>query len=266
MPFLFRMPKVQLSILLLFIVLSALKVYPTFRTVNIILISLGFTIFFDLLFIFLRKRKLFIPYAAIVTGLIIGLIIDPEAAWYQIATVSLIAMGTKNFLRISGKHIFNPAAVGLIIGGIIFKQYVSWWGVSFQNIAQFNYQNMVLFLILLLPILVSGFRMRRFYSILTFLIAFTIFSHIGTFTFSITSFLSRLIDPTTIFFAIVMLPEPITSPVNPKRQILFGLTVALVFQLISYPAVNTILKTFVLIPDLFIPALLIGNLIFFWYR
>lgn len=253
-----RIPKVQLSLALFFITLSALSAYPSLQTVFIVFISLGFTIFFDLLFTFMRKRTVFIPYAAIATGLIIALIIDPRAFWYQAALVSAVAMGTKHFLRVLGRHIFNPAAAGLFLGGIIFNRYVSWWGVSFQNIAQFSFQNIVLFFILLLPVLVSGFRLRRFYSIGTFLITYTIFSVIFTFTFSLASFLTRLVDPTTIFFAIVMLPEPMTSPGNPKRQLLFGFVVAILAQLFSYTAG--------LLPDLFIAALLIGNLIFFKYR
>lgn len=258
MPPQIRIPNVRLSIALLFIILSALNVYPAFQTVYIVVVSLGFTMFFDLIFMFTRKRAVFIPYAAIATALIIALLIDPRASWYQVALVSAVAMGTKNFLRVSGRHIFNPAGVGLFMGGIIFNRYVSWWGVSFQNIAQFSFQNIVLFFILLLPVLVSGFRLRRFYSISVFIITHTIFSIIFPFTFSIASFFSRLFDPTTIFFAIVMLPEPMTSPANPKKQVFFGLTVAILAQLLSSHAG--------LLPDLFISALLIANLGFLGYR
>ena len=249
MPFPLRIPKVQMAALLFLIYLSTLTIYPISFSGPIILTALGLTVFFDLLFTYIRKKILFIPYAAIVTGLIIGLIIDPQSSWYQVAVSAALAMATKNFLRISGKHIFNPAAAGLMIGGIIFSQSVSWWGVSFQNILQFNLQNTILLLILLLPSLISGIRMRRIFNSVTFLISNMILSNLTTTT---------LLDPTTIFFAIVMLPEPMTTPVKIKNQILFGLSVAVLVQLIPLTGIN--------LPDLFIPALLLGNVIFFKYR
>lgn len=261
-----RIPKVQLCILLLLIFFSTFSQYLVFSSIDIFSLSVGFTIFFDLLFTFIRRKRLFVPYAALATGLIIALIIDPEALWYQVAVVSAIAMGSKNFLRISGKHIFNPAAIGLFIGGIVFQMYASWWGVSFQNLREFTFHNLVLFLILLLPVFVSAYRMRRIYSILTFLIANILFSHIFTFNFSLQSILDRLLDPTTIFFATVMLPEPMTSPVNTKRQVLFGVTVACILLVLSYPEASNLLINAGVLPDLFIPALLLGNILFFKFR
>lgn len=261
-----RIPKVQLAILLFFIFLSTQTKYSIATSAYLLLASVGFSIAFDLLFAFLRKRRLFMPYAAIVTGLIISLIVAPDVTWYQIATTSAVAMGAKNFLRVSGRHIFNPAAIGLFIGGIVFKQYITWWGVSFQNITHLTLSNAFLFLILLLPIFVSGYRMGRLYVILTFVVAYTVFSHVFTFTFSLSSFITRLADPTIVFFATVMLPEPMTSPMNPERQVLFGLTVAVITQALSFPAVVNSLGAVGLLPDLFIPALLLGNLLFFKSR
>ena len=240
-------PKVQLVITLLLIFSVALMITAPSGKIFLLLASVGFATFFDLLFTFIRKRGVFFPYAAIVTGMIIALIIDPNAFWYQIAVVSAIAMGTKNFLRVTGRHVFNPAAIGLLIGGILFHQYAAWWGVSFQKPVVF---------ILLLPALISGIRLRRLPTIITFLIANILFTQ--------QPFLSRIFDPVTLFFATVMLPEPMTTPFNPKRQILYGLTVAVIIQLISY--LINIDTNPVFLPDLYIPALLLGNILFFKYR
>ncbi len=57
-----------------------------------------------------------------------------------------------------------------------------------------------------------------------------------------------------------------TSPVNPKRQVLYGVAVASIVQLIAYPPISSNLTNKGLLPDLFIPALLLGNLLFFKFR
>lgn len=256
-----KIPKVQLSLILFLIFFSTVVAYPLNQSIFLLINSLGFCLIFDLLFTYIRNRKFFIPHAAVVTGLIITLIVDPQATWYQIGLISAIAMATKNFLRISNRHIFNPASTGLLFGGIIFNLGVSWWGVSFQNIIPFNMQSLILFIILLSPILVSGYELRRFGSILSFFIIYIFVSFFGS-----PSFLSELLNPGTIFFATVMLPEPMTSPVNLKRQILYGVLVALIALILSYPFITAFLSSLLFLPDIFIPALLLGNLLFFKFR
>lgn len=266
MPFVLRLPKFQLTLTLILIFLTTFKAFPVSQTLSLLVTSLISCVLFDLLFVFLRKRTAFVPYAAIATSLIIALIIDPDAKWYQIALVSAVAMATKNFIRISDRHIFNPAAAGLFIGGVIFGQYVSWWGVSFQNLREFSLLSILTFIILLSPILVSGYRMRRITAIVTFLVFYTAISHIFTFDLSLSSVINRLTDPTILFFALVMLPEPMTSPLNPKRQLLYGLSVASVAQLLAYPPLSSTLTEKGLLPGILILALLFGNLIFFKFK
>lgn len=216
---LLKIPKVQLALMLLLINLKA----PYLAVICVV-----FTVFFDLVLTYLKSKTFFIPWSALVTGLIIALIISPNALWYQVAVICALAMAGKNFLRINNRHLFNPAALGLFLGGIFFNLNVSWWGVSG-----------VVFLILLLPGYVSFYKMRRFGSILSFLVFYNLLSG-----FKI------LLDPTTIFFALVMLPEPMTSPFDLKKQILYGAIVATAALVLSY---------FPVFPDVLIPALLLGN-------
>lgn len=259
-------PKVQLTLFLILIYTTALIRFPTFASLYVLFTTLVFTIFFDLLFTFIRRKTLFIPFAAIVTSLIIALLIDPAASWYQIGLISAIAMGSKNYIRISGRHIFNPAAMGLFLGGIILNLGVAWWGVSFQNISKLSIENLTFFFILLLPALVSAYRMRRSGSILSFIVLYAVLTSVSDLSLLPKSLLSTLLNPATLFFAIVMLPEPMTSPVNLKRQILYGTTVVLIILALSYPPVINLLSNHNLLPDLFTPALLLANLIFFRYR
>ena len=247
-----KIPKVQIALILFLIYLSALIKFPTSINFYLLIMGVGFTAGFDLLFTYLRKRVLFIPYAAIATGLILTLIADQSLTLVQIVTISALAMGIKNFLRVSGRHIFNPVASGLFLGSLIFNQFTaSWWAVSFQNISSF--ENWPFFLILLSPALVSIYRLKKHFMMLAFLVVNVIFTH-------------RLFDPSTIFFLLVMLPEPMTSPVNKKMQLFYGALVALIPFILSATQITPLLTENNISFDSLLFALLLGNLIFFKYR
>lgn len=241
-------PKVQLSLTLALIYLSNLLLNSTQISYLLLIFNcLLFCVGFDLFFTYLRRRTLFIPYAAVASAFIIALIVDPNISWLGLVAVCALAMGSKNFLRISGRHLFNPAGFGLIAGGILLNLSVSWWGVSHQYLNILNPKVLIAFLILISPIVVSALRMKRYGSIFTFLITYNlIFLILKGQTFSLANFL----DPTVVFFSLVMLPEPMTSPVALKRQILYGIFVAI----FSY------------LPVGLLQGLLIGNLAFFKYR
>lgn len=229
MPKFLTIPKVQLILTLLLIAIAS------FRNTYILVVPVIFCVLFDLVFITSRKINIFIPYAAIVSGLIIGLLSSPNTVWYQLLVTCALAIASKNFLRLKGKHILNPAGTGLLLSGFIFHTHVSWWGVGGKG--------PIFFLLLLLPLLVSAYRMRRYISILSFLIVYKIFG-------------GQVMDPILIFFSAVMLPEPITSPVEPKRQIMYGILVAAAVILLSLPQIN------IFLPDILIAGLLVGNLVF----
>jgi len=261
-----RIPKVQLTLFLLLIYLSALQTHNGLRYLTVFIFSVLFTIFFDLLFTFLRKKTLFIPYAALTTGVIISLTVNPSLPWYSIAFIAFIAMGIKIFLRINNRHIFNPAAAGLVIGGILLRQPVSWWAVSFPINTTAPLLTSIKYLILISPLIVSAYRMRRYLTILAFLTLYTLLIALSSHMFSVTSLAGTLIDPTVLFFAAIMLPEPMTSPFTLNRQMLYGGFVAILAVLFSFlPFTSTILRAN-LLPDGLLPFLLVGNLLFFRFR
>ena len=256
-----RIPKLQLIISLLLIYLTALIRFPTINNLQLLFFCVILNVAFDLLLTYIKKRTFFIPYAAIATGLIMSLIINQSANLLEIAFGAALAMGLKNFLRISERHIFNPVASGLFLYGLIFNQYIGWWGVSFQKITQLNLEDLIFFLVLLSPAYISFFRLKKYYSILSYIAINAFISQIF-FPVSADVFLntfSLILNPPTLFFALVMLPEPMTSPVKPLNQILYGGLVAIVPFMFSL-----IPLSFAFDPLLF--GLLLGNLIFFKNR
>lgn len=184
----------------------------------------------DYIFTKIRGVPPFLMSAAIVSGLIIGLLVhDPLLA----TLASILAMTVKNFLRIADQHIFNPAAAGILGVSLLMGAEVSWWGVSWQ-------QSFIPILILLTPTIVSAFYMKRWKIILPFLIIYGLTN-------------KTYFDPTVIFFATVMLPEPKTSPNDTWQQMAFGSLVALATGFLNFA-------------DPLITSLLLGNLLFFMVK
>lgn len=235
-----KMPKIQMAFLLSLIYFSAFWYNPSLSKLLVLFLALSSTFIADFIFTRLRHTPSFLLFASIVSGLIIALLTDPNLPWYIPVLTGVLAMFSKNFLRFSKRHIFNPAGFGLLISALIFQSGVSWWAVSFQSFPQ-NFLSLVYFLILLSPGYVSLKRMRRYFTVASFLLIYGAI------------FLNSFFDPTVLFFALVMLPEPMTTPHIPKYQVIFGVFVAVVAFLTS-SITNT---------DPLIAALLLGNLVFF---
>lgn len=264
----FRIPKMQIVIALLCIYITAFFYTPSLSVIITLLSSVLSAIFADFIFLKIRKKPFFFPSAAIVTGLIVALLTSPTLPLYEPIIASVAAIGFKNFIRITNRHIFNPAAVGILLTAIIFDHSVSWWAVSWQQLTLQNIFLLISFFILLSPGYVSVMRMKRWRIIVSFFILYVLVNPLVQSNFSIIqSFVlipPILFDVTTLFFILVMLPEPMTSPNNRKRQIYFGLSVATIVLVVSLT--TTIFPLFALIPDVYIFSLLLTNLIFFKLR
>lgn len=236
-------PRTQLSWLLILIFLSATFFYKDISLLKNLVIATSSAVIFDFLFWKIRKIEFFLPTAATTTGLIISLLISPTASIVEIVAASGLAIFSKNYLRGSNRHIFNPAGFGILFSSLIFHHPVSWWAVSFQPL------NSIFFLILLSPLLVSMIRLKRFMITIPFLLIYSFLIYI----LSKTQLLITLTDPTILFFSLVMLPEPQTTPNKKRIQMLFGALVSLLAVFSSkFSAVD---------PLLF--ALLAGNLLFY---
>lgn len=255
-----KTPKLQLALFLSVLTVSAILYGGEPGTWRSVLLALAATIGSDYLFIRLRKLEPFFLSAAIVSGLIIGLLALPTLPWYYVVSAGILAMASKNFIKSNNRHVFNPAAFGLFIVGLLFHENVSWWGVIFQSF-RLDLLAFLLFFILVSPAYISYHRLRRSNMILSFLFIFTllqIFLRQTPLSDLSLTLSSVLLSPLVLFFSLVMLPEPMTSPNNSRLQIVFGSFVAVAAVAASFMPFFT--------PDIFLFALLTGNLIFFKLR
>lgn len=245
-------PKIQMAIALMAIFLTSLLHTGDTSLLFLLSLSIIATVAWDFSFLKLRGQSLYFPSAAIVSAIIIALLLPPNLPWYQTLLPGFIAMLSKNWLRHQNRPILNPAAFGLFISGLLFESVTSWWGVSFQTL-EINPVSVLFFLTILSPGYVSMIRLRRYKIIISFLTAHILLSG------NLRLFPHSLFDPTTLFFGLVMLPEPMTTPNSHSRQFLFGAFVATIAALIGFMHSS-------FTPDPFITGLLVGNLLFFRFR
>lgn len=259
-------PKIQISLLLFLLFIIVAPRIGIVLALYLLTACLFFTVGSDLLFAFIRRKTIFKePYAAIVTGLILTLIIDTSTVWYQMLLICLSAMVIKNFLRIGGRHVLNPAASGLLVGYILFGLNPSWWGPTFYLGGLTNPLNIAIFVVVLAFGLVSVRRMKRVGVVASFMFSSLVFAFLNSFKFSISLLTSVFLSPGVWFYSLVMLPEPMTSPVNMGRQVMYGVFVALVtFLLVQFVLpLEFLAGNF---PDVTLVALLLGNIVFFKFR
>ncbi len=182
-----------------------------------------------------------------ITALILILIITPTAAANHagagfLVFASVWAMASKYMLTIGKKHIFNPAAFGVALSAFVINQSATWWVAG--NIP-------------LLPfVLAGGFlvirKIQRFDLVASFataaLVTTVATAASGNYAAII---LQTLFRTSFLFFAFVMITEPLTTPPNRPLRIAYGALVGFLF------APNIHIESLYLTPEL---ALLAGNI------
>lgn len=187
-----------------------------------------------------------------ITGLILFFIITPVqgGVYSQFLPLafwaSIWAMASKYLFSIGHKHIFNPAAIALVLMALTINQSASWWiGTP-----------------AMLPVvLIGGLLIVRKIRRADLMISFML-SALGTITIlalikgsDVTSILNSLVltlkDSAFFFFAFIMLTEPLTAPTTRWLRVIFGIMVGILFA----PALH--IGSFYSTPEL---ALVIGNI------
>lgn len=228
----------QLSIVLLLIWFLNLFFRPSFNIAIYPLLAAFLFSVLDIIFTCVRTKKIYLPFSAIVSGLIIGLILDDTLGLFYLCIAVFAAFISKHFIKVQSRHIFNPAAFGLFVSSVLFHSSISWWSVI-------GAKTYALPLIFLLPVLK---RLRRLHIPLIFLGGVFIYL---TFTTGIQSSLFLMTDGSLLFFALVMLTEPMTTKIF--RFWKYGSPLIML-------AIYIIFMTFRIFgPDLFLSALLLIN-------
>jgi len=180
-----------------------------------------------------------------ITALILALIVNPLSGYPDlvvIAWIAVLAMASKYILAIRGKHVFNPAAIAVTITALFLNQTASWWIGSAP----------------MLPFVVVGGlllvrKLRRTGLVLSFLLSAAVTSVLLSALAGsdmVTTVREMLAGSPLLFFAFVIITEPLTMPPTQSLQYVYGVLTGFLFS----PQVHV--GSFYITPEL---AMVLGN-------
>jgi len=190
---------------------------------------------------FIKSRSFKLTQSSLITGLIIGFVLSSSQEWWLFLLAGFLAIILKHLIRFDGKHIFNPAALGIFLTVVIFNKAAQWHGAYWWG--------------MIIPFgLYFAWKIRKISLVSTYFVTYVLLSLVQWCWFK-QPFWNQIYYANW-FFIFVMLVEPRTSPFKFTQNVFFGIIVS-VFSFILY---------WVKLPfDADLPALLLGNLIFGLY-
>jgi Na+-translocating ferredoxin:NAD+ oxidoreductase RnfD subunit len=176
----------------------------------------------DVLIVFALDGEWGFPSGALLTGLFIGALIDPFDRIEVVFVAAVAGIFAKHLLRLGGSHVFNPAALALVVSSVAFDSGQSWWG-ALPGLGSAG----------LGVVCVSGFYIARRINKLPMVVAFLAL-YFALFSIDAVSNPASVAEvfrspdlQAALFFAFFMLDDPPTSPVHYRDQVWFGALVAI---------------------------------------
>lgn len=210
----------------------------------------------ELLASMLTGKKLTWPTSALLSGAIVAMILTPETPMVETLWIAGLATASKYLIATARGHIFNPAALALLVSIPLFATGQSWWGAGGDMAWPF-----VLLVIASGALIVD--RINKFPMVLTFAgLYFGIFTLMGMIQPSLVAEMFRApFVQSAAFLGVFMLTDPPTSPGRYVEQVGFGALAAVtacVSQLLG--AGQAYLLIGVLVPNAALAAWrIIGN-------
>lgn len=220
---------IRYLVVFLLVVLAAFKI-PSGGVpfLTWLLLSVATSSAADFIINLLFKKKKILPKNAIISGLIVGGVLDYTLAWYWVVLFSFAAIISKHLIKFHERHVFNPANFGLF------------WATVFGFPLTWSIETNIYLISIIGAYWI--YKLKKIFHVLGFL------------TFFLVLFSTQGFNPLTLvswFFVFVMLIEPQTSGVGRLRGFIFGA--------ISGISAFIIFKIFPLV-DFFVVSLVIANL------
>lgn len=243
--------RLALYILMGYVALGAVEAYAGLFSFSLseLLISAAFLVMMcwaanTLLALFFNVPANF--ESATLTALILALILDPSTSAGGLSFlgwVAILAMSSKYILALYNKHLFNPAAIAAVIAAFVLNQSASWWIGTAAMLPGIAFGGWLIVR-----------KTRQESMVITFLATTFMVQVLASFQQGtpVTTGLHRLlVDSPLIFFASIMLTEPLTAPPTKRLKALYALIIGVLF--IPQVHVGSLYST----PEL---ALVAGNL------
>ena len=221
----FKTPKGLLTILLVILTVIA----APGEGVAVLALSMGAAVLaagvVDLIILRLRKSAWEYPSGAVLTAMIIVMVVRAQEPWYVATITSVVAVLSKYAFRTRQANVFNPAAFALVLMSYLLPHGQSWWG-ALPDVTP---------LWLRATLLAGGIyltnRVNKLPLVLSFLAVyfclFTATAFLGDPRHVAAIFRSPDVDA-VIFFTLVILTDPPTSPAKYRAQWIFGVLTAMI--------------------------------------
>ena len=179
----------------------------------------------DVLILNRRKKIWEFPSGAVLTAMIVTMVIRAQEHWYVPAVTSVIAVLSKYLIRTRSANVFNPAAIAIVSMFYVFHMGQSWWGALPEVTPVWLHASL-----LITGIYITD-RVNKMPLVLSFLatyfILFTATAYFGDPQRVAEIFRSPDIEG-AIYFALIILTDPPTSPAKYPDQLICGVIVAVV--------------------------------------
>ncbi len=194
------------------------------------------------------KGRARVTYSSAITGLIIGSVSPIAAPLLPVAVAALVAIASKFAISVKSRNVFNPAALGMLIGLGAFGIGDEWWAAGSLTLYGFAVP-------LSIMLVLVAYEARRLTAALSF-IAVSIAAAVLLGGYLSAPGLLAVALSANYFFDLLMLTEPKTSPNGRRAQVTYGAGVAAMVALLS---LGGIAYTYFI-------ALLAGNGLYALYR
>lgn len=210
--------KIQLIIFLAFFALSLAIDAQNMTFLLALIITVTSALAAEALPVFVRTQKIRLSSSAAITGLIVGFVLASDEPWWKLGLAAVAAIVSKSVFRFEKKHLFNPAAFGILFAVLLMGASTEWKGTYLWQ--------------LLVPAgLYFSYKIRK----LELLAAYAIASLalFGTETSNQGLPLSGIFGYFSYFYIFIMVIEPKTTPVKVSGKFVFGLAIACVIFVLT---------------------------------
>ena len=220
----FKTPK-GLLILILAVLIAIAAPKEGWRVVAPGLVSaIAIAAAIDAVILRVRRRRWTIPDGAILTAMIVAMVLSAQQPWYVTAVTAALAVVTKYIFRTRAANVFNPAALAMVATFYVFHTGQSWWG-ALPNVTPY-----ALVVLVVLGLFIAD-RVNKMPLVLSFLGTFYLLFTASAFVVEPGRVAEVFRTPdvqAALFFALIILTDPPTSPVRYPEQLICGALVAAV--------------------------------------
>ena len=180
----------------------------------------------DLVILRLRNNAWEYPSGAVLTAMIVTMVVRAQEHWYVPAAMSAVAVLSKYAIRTRSANVFNPAAFVLVSMMYFLPAGQSWWGA----LPEVSPVWLHVALLLAGGVYIAD-RVNKMPLVLSFLgtyfLMFTVTAYLGDPRPVVEIFRSPDAEA-ALFFALIILTDPPTSPARYRDQWICGIIVAAV--------------------------------------